>query len=238
MIRNSIGMVLCVCVVFLMSMCANADETTHEHDMDLIKVNGSATVLSEPDEARIRMKVTENTTSIIEAKKNVDKKVIKIQNMMIEAGLKESDINAANFRVYKTPKPHPRQSLPISISEPIEYTISRDVTAVVKDLTRLDQILDAAIRIGTNEVQGVDFYSSKEEELRREALERAAENAQEKAAALAAKFGRSVGAVRLIQESGGIRPVAFRAENAIAVSGFSQGEVDITAQVYVEFEIE
>ncbi|MBN2266811.1 MAG: SIMPL domain-containing protein, partial [Candidatus Babeliaceae bacterium] len=58
-----------------------------------------------------------------------------------------------------------------------------------------------------------------------------------KAKVLAGKFGCELGKVVLIQESGGVRPMPMLMERSMAATGFAQGEVEITAQVYAEFEI-
>jgi hypothetical protein len=233
--------VLAFHIIFMILVLTNAhallSDQALQPDIDLIKVNGAARVSAEPDRARINMRVFEITLSIIEAKQAVDKKVLRIQTMMIEAGLEAADIGTANFRVYETPEPYPPVHKGDEQDRVKKYTVSRDVIVVVRDLEKLDRVLDAAISLGTNEVQGVDFYSSKEDELRREALMLAAENAKAKAEALASKFGCTVGKATVIQEGGGYNPAPFMAERAMAASGFMQGEIDIEAQVYVEFEI-
>ncbi len=236
MVRKVLALVLCSVIVAGADVRAMAGEETPA--VDLIKVNGAAEVSVEPDRGRINMRVFEITQSIIEAKQAVDRKVLKIQSMMIETGLEAADIATANFRVYETPEPYPPLGKDEGQEKVKKYTVSRDVIVLVRDLEKLDRVLDAAISLGTNEVQGVDFYSSKEDTLRREALMLAAEDARAKAEALAGKFGRTLGKATVIQENSGYHPGPFMAERAMAASNFMQGEIDITAQVYVEFEIE
>ena len=69
----------------------------------------------------------------------------------------------------------------------------------LRDLIKLDTLIDRAIQTGANRQFAVTLQSSREKELREQALSMAIEDAKSQAARLAAGFGVKLGPVRSIR---------------------------------------
>ncbi|MDH4176336.1 MAG: SIMPL domain-containing protein [Thermoleophilia bacterium] len=115
-------------------------------------------------------------------------------------------------------------------------------TNVVTAETSLDDVgalIDAAVTAGANTIWGPSLSRSDQEQLYRQALEKAVADAKRKADVLAAATGRSVGRVVSIVE-GGATPgplfdrVAGAAESSVPVVS---GPQDTTATVSVTYEL-
>ena len=74
------------------------------------------------------------------------------------------------------------------------------VTVVVRDLTRLPSLLDAALEAGANNVYSLSFQSSEETSAYEQALKAAAQDALRKAALMAQAIGREAGVTLSLTE--------------------------------------
>ena len=228
------GMHLLFLLVFLCSS-AFAEEAGK-----VIKVSGTGVVSAKPDRARLHMQVTQVDRSVVAAKKTVDGRVRLVQKMLLDEGVKPAGITTSSLSVYE------ERNEPLSgagnrdVTKTTLFRVSRDITVKLEDISRLDTILDKAIDLGTNSVQNIEYYSSKIDELKLEAMRKASEDASKKAAFLARQFGCSVGKARQIEYDYRGRepqPVMYAAARAGAPS-FLQGTMDVTATVDVVYQIE
>lgn len=85
--------------------------------------------------------------------------------------------------------------------------VARNVLEVrVEGVDRVTEVIDAAVAAGASRVEGLRFELKEREQLQREALTKAVEDALARAAALAKGAGRSLGAILRIDD--GRAPVA------------------------------
>ncbi|MDD2855362.1 MAG: SIMPL domain-containing protein, partial [Desulfuromonadaceae bacterium] len=158
---------------------------------------------------------------------------------------KPIDINTSTLTVYEERNDQINRDGSGKVAKPEMYRINRDVISQIEDITKLDVILDNALKLWTNSIQNVEFYSGNAEEFRFAALAKASDDARKKAEFLANRFGCKVGKVRQIEydyKGQGPQPQFYGAASA-GLRGadslsFLQGGVDVTATVNVEFEIE
>ena len=73
------------------------------------------------------------------------------------------------------------------------YVARNTIRAEVRDMTKVGDVIDAALAGGATTIQGVNFWSSNLVEARRQGLERATANACRDAAAIARGAGRMIG---------------------------------------------
>lgn len=73
------------------------------------------------------------------------------------------------------------------------YVARNTVRAEVRDLTKVGDVIDAALAGGATQIQGVSFWASTTQAARRQALQRAIESACQDAAAIARGAGRTLG---------------------------------------------
>jgi uncharacterized protein len=117
------------------------------------------------------------------------------------------------------------------------YAASNSVS-VVTDVDDAPRLIDAAVEAGANTVSGPAMSSSNAEELYRQALAKAVDEARARAEVLARAAGRSLGAIHTIVESGGSVPIPFAARDTAEASvPIVPGTQDTTATVSVTFTL-
>ena len=104
------------------------------------------------------------------------------------------------------------------------YRIDNTVSITLRDVNLADDVILAALRVGANEVQDVEFYTSELRKYRDQARAMAMQAASEKAAALAGTAGAQTGCLINVSENTsyqyygswrGGRATAIWAQNAI-----------------------
>lgn len=119
-----------------------------------------------------------------------------------------------------------------------EYAASNSVSAV-SDVDDAAALIDAAAEAGANQIAGPGLSSSNAEQLYRQALAKAVENARLRAETLAKAAGRSLGEVTSMVESGATAPEPlYRAEaQAAGSAAIVPGEQETSATVSVTFSL-
>lgn len=208
----------------------------------VIRVSGTGTISTKPDRARIHMRVSALDVSIVSGKRAVDEKVGDVQKMLLDFGVKPIDINTSSLSVFEERNDQINPDGSGKVAKQEMYRINRDIISQIEDITKLDVILDNALKLGTNSIQNVEFYSGNADELRFTALEKASEDARKKAEFLANRFGCKLGEARQIEydykgqgpQFYGVASAGFKGGGSLS---FLQGGVDVTATVNVEYEI-
>lgn len=159
-----------------------------------IQVSGSAVVYTTPDRALIQLGVQSNGNnpdSTMNANLEEIKRVI---NAVRALGVESKDISTDYYLVYPVYEDY--NSLVIK-----GYRIDNTVSITVRDVTLADDIIVAALRVGANEVQDVQFYTSELRKYRDQARELAMKAANEKSQALASTAGVQIGCVLNVSEN-------------------------------------
>jgi len=115
----------------------------------------------------------------------------------------------------------------------------------LKDLEKIGQVSDTALKNGANQVQGPYFTHSQEEDLQRQAAVKALERARKLAEALAQASGLKVKRVVNISTRHGIRPREFALAKAAVRSASDRdvetpieiGDITFRANLTVTFEL-
>jgi uncharacterized protein YggE len=112
----------------------------------------------------------------------------------------------------------------------------------VKDIAKTGSVLDESVKAGANTGGTVRFGIADDDELSKQALKNAVQDARGKADAMAAALGVTITGVHSISEGSLSMPVAmqesFRADLAAAPAAgtpVEPGELKITAQVRVVY---
>jgi uncharacterized protein YggE len=101
------------------------------------------------------------------------------------------------------------------------YTVSNTVRAEIRRLDDIARVIDAALAKGSNQVSGLEFYSSNADDARRSAIAAAVSKARADADAMARAAGGSIGSlIELTTSVPPIRPyeVAMRSAAAAQVA--------------------
>lgn len=125
------------------------------------------------------------------------------------------------------------------------YRVEHMIAITVNNLDIVGDVLDAALKAGANQSNGVTYKSSQEKDVYLKALALAIEDAEAKADALAIASGVWLGSLEQINEMTGQGTMRYanEAKYDMAMSGASigstlmTGELDVAASVELIYEI-
>ncbi len=198
-----------------------------------LSVVGTGVVKTTPDTATISAGVV---TQAVKAANAIDANataMTKVIDALKASGVDSKDIQTAYVSV------DPRyddsgQSL-------VGYNATNSVTAKVRDLAQVGDVIDAAVAAGANSVSGPSLSRDDQDQLYRDALEDAVAKARLKATTLARAAGRSLGEIRSLSEetvgSGPIAYDAYAAKAPVASTPIEPGTTEVTASVRVVFAL-
>jgi uncharacterized protein YggE len=226
-----------------------------------ITVTGKSEVRFVPDEVVLTLVVETFHENLAKARLLSDNKVTGITGIVRDYGVRPGHIQTG--RMHINPKLKNRWK-----DEEVEgYYITKLITLTIKDMFRFDDILTDIIKLGASNIQGIKFRNSEIHKYRKEAVTLAVQAAENKAAAMTARLGQTLGnplkivenysgdVAQLPQGVGGYRyragyvldgvilSDAFNAaasydENLVSASGaLAPGQLTINASVTVEFEL-
>jgi len=177
-----------------------------------ITVLGVATVTAQPDEALVTLGVHTQAGSAEAVLNENAAKMQKVLDALRNAGLGDNDLATTSVSLYPM-YGNDGQSV-------TGYQADDQIQATIRDLSKVGNVIDAAVSAGANMASGVTFQLSEQNQGQSQALARAIENAKVKADAMAAAAGAAVGEVVTISEATattpGPYPMYAGAEDAVA----------------------
>lgn len=211
-----------------------------EPPLRVVSVTGSGTAMGTPDIAYVQLGVEVKDTSPSEAAAaNADK-----MNAVVAAikalGVADKDIRTANYNIW-IEQVYDKEGQPTGV---VYYHVVNNVIVTVRDIDKVGELLEKTVAAGANQVGGVSFSVSDPTALRREARDKAMVDAKARAAQLAEGLGFKLGRVQSVSEYAGEQPTPVRVPALVEWAGgagappISGGELTITVQVSVNFEIE
>lgn len=216
---------------------AKAGEATQPTPRTL-SVSGSAKVYLTPDIAYITIGVHTENADPKEAVASNNAQAQAIKDAIMALGVAEEDIQTTNFSIYPSQQYSPEGQLTGTI-----YMVDNSVTVTVRDLSKIGDILGAAVAAGANSISGIQFDVADKEAAVSQARTAAVENAQKIAEELAADAGVTLGEIQSLNYYGGY-PIPIMegkggggAYAAPAEVPVSPGQLTITADVNVVYEI-
>ncbi|MEM7429335.1 MAG: SIMPL domain-containing protein [Pseudomonadota bacterium] len=233
-----LGMSLVLVLSLFFSTATNAADRT-------ITVTGKGTRTAAPDIAVVTLGVVSEARTAREALSRNTGSMQALKQTLTGQGVAEEDLQTSNFSVqprYVYPK---RQAN--GAQQPpriVGYTVSNQLTGVMRDLDKLGEILDAAVSTGSNQIHSLRFSIDKPQPLRDEARKIAVARAVAKAKLLTEAAGVRLGQIMAIREAGGSRPPvpvararAFASEAAAAPVPVARGEQEVSAQVTITWQL-
>eukprot|EP00764_Aduncisulcus_paluster_P010391 gnl/Carplike_NY0171/3606_a4873_347.p1 GENE.gnl/Carplike_NY0171/3606_a4873_347~~gnl/Carplike_NY0171/3606_a4873_347.p1 ORF type:complete len:249 (-),score=26.69 gnl/Carplike_NY0171/3606_a4873_347:120-866(-) len=204
-----------------------------------LQVNGEGSVTVTPDMAYINIGVETQDKDASKAQEENAKLMTQVKKAIMDAGVKEKDMQTMNYSIYKT-----YNYLKDSEREEV-YRASNTLKVTVYDLDNLGDLIDVASKSGANQISSIQFTVQDEEAYYQEALVLAMENAKGKANAILGTMNKKAGMPVRISESsygGGILrdtgAIAFsaKAEDMNYSTPIQAGDIEVTANVSVEYD--
>ncbi|VAW10387.1 hypothetical protein MNBD_ALPHA09-2257 [hydrothermal vent metagenome] len=155
-------------------------------------------------------------------------------------GIADRDLQTSSFSVFPRYYSEPKSRKPARI---VGYTVSNQLTVIIRDLSELGRVLDAVVSQGANQISGPTFGFDDPEKLRDIARARAAADASRKAKLYAEALGVTLGPIVSISEAGNFspRPTPMAARMEMDRSRpvpIEAGELGLNARVNVVWEIQ
>ncbi|MCV9878321.1 oxidative stress defense protein [Brenneria izbisi] len=207
-----------------------------------IVTSGTASVDATPDMARLAIEVSVSSKDAADAKKQVDARVAQYFDFLGKNGIEKKDINAANLRTQPE-----YDYLKTGGSVLKGYRAVRQVEVTLRQLDKLNELLDGALKAGLNEIRTVDLGVTNPENYRDEARKKAIEQATAQAQSLAQGFNAKLGPIYSIRyhvANYQPMPVArmFKTADAAvqseAAQTYEQQTIHFDDQVDVVFELQ
>lgn len=211
-----------------------------------ITVEGVGEVRAAPDMATISSGVTTQGATAREALDANTAAMAELVATLRQSGIAARDIQTSGFSVspdyvYSDERDASGYPRPPRING---YQVMNTVTVAVRDLPTLGAILDRAVTVGANTINGVSFSVADPSELYNQARQSAFANARQKAELYAAAAGGSLEELQSISESQGFnqpQPMpmyAMRAEADQATVPVEAGELSFSINVTVQWELD
>lgn len=203
-----------------------------------ITVVGEGTVAVEPDVATVQIGVDMTADTADEARAEVAKVMNAIQASLAQLKIAKQDIQTSGFSIY-VERPAKPDGTP---SDQVIYHVNNSVSVNIRDLSKVGDVLEAAIAAGANNIYGVNFSVDNPDQVMGEARSKAAEDARARAEELAALHGLTVGEVISISEVIDGNAVPLESINARFAAGggvgqIAPGELEMTARLQVVYAI-
>ena len=205
----------------------------------LVKTTGTAELKVTPDQAVIQLGVEHQSARAKNAKTAVATASRKILAALKGLGIDDKDIQTDYL--YLRPMIDYRKGLRIT-----NFTAEQSLSVKVRDLSKLDDVMDAVMSAGANNIGGIEYQSSELRKYKDEARDAAAKAAREKADALAQALGNQIGktySIEEVQQSEGYYAYGgFAANTAMEVDkarapSTAPGELTVKASVIVSFDL-
>ena len=213
------------------AMAADGDKTAER----FVSVSATGSVGAEPDLATISTGVVVEADTAKEALARNTAVMTKLIEGLKALGIAPTDIQTTAVNV-EPRYVQAKDGRPTTISG---YRVINQVRLTVHEVKRLGEILDGAIVLGANQVNGIAFDVSNAEALKDEARKQAIANARRRAELYATAAGAQLGSVLTISEdtSSGPRPMPMARTAMAGPVPIEAGTRTLTVEVRVAYAL-
>ena len=160
----------------------------------VVVVTGDGVVKVAPDQAFVTFAVENRSKNFKDAQTQNATTMSNVHSRLLALGLPKDAIRTLSYDL------HLESDWVNGRQVPRGYLARNTIEARVDDITRVGEIIDAAIGAGANSVHNVRFDLKQRDALEREALKRATADARARAESAAAGVGGTIGRVLRVEE--------------------------------------
>lgn len=233
--------VVVILAVLFAALLPARSQDVREPGRRTVTVRGAGSVSAIPDQLRLSVQILTRGESASTAMTEAGKRATAVLALLKGYGVEEKDIRTSRVGVTAVYDYEKRiQPPPI-----IGYNGTNEFTVLFrqKQMERVGEFLDRAVTAGASNFGGLSYESSRQRELEREALAKAADDARARADVLAKQLGATLGSVFSIDETPA--SLARRQKSVSATQEFQSqaaapvmtGELNIAVTVDVVFEL-
>jgi uncharacterized protein YggE len=207
----------------------------------VVRVVGTSDVSVVPDRAVIAIGVEKQNASAQLAKQAADGAARRLLSALGGNGIEEKDIQTTFLSLQ--PQFNYRKGMRISY-----FVAEQTMSITVRDLTRLDAVLESLIKAGGNRIDSIYYETSDLRKYRDQARDLAVKAAREKAQALAHALGQEIGkaySIEEVPEPANDISTALMSNSSLALDSRTRtagpstaaGQKKISASVVVSFDL-
>jgi len=225
--------------LLLMLMCVAAAAGQQEKtESRTVQVHGTGTIMTTPDQIRLNVQVSTRAESAAEAMKEASRKTADVLALLKGFGVDPRDLQTSRVTVSAI-LDYQRNIQPPPV---IGYSGVNEFTVLFRNklMDKVGEFLDKAAALGVTNFGGLMYESSAQRDLEREALKKAAADAEARAGVLAKELGAALGRVMNVSESMVSPAPVMRTgmmDATAAAAPVMTGELAINAQVTATFEL-
>jgi uncharacterized protein YggE len=207
----------------------------------MLVVNGNAQVMAAPDQAIVRLGIVRQSANAQAAQEQANAVGQEILNAIRRLGIAPQQVQTS--RLILSPVYAPRTPESRDAPRIVAYNATNSVAVRVEDLSLVGSVIDAGLKAGANQLDGVQFGLKNDLPSREQALKEAVQEARSKAQVMADAL--RVNLVEVIEATeGGVsilpqaEQVAFAARLAAAPeTPVAPGQIQVQANVTIRYRI-
>lgn len=210
-----------------------------------VRVGGEATVNVAPDQAIVRFGIVSEAKTAEEARAQNAEASKNAMNAVRALDVPDSQMRMESLRLQPQWEYNPNTER----REQTGYEASRQVIVELRDLEQLPRLVTRVVQQGANRLEGINYELADRDSVRNEALQMAAQQAQDKAKLLAHSLRAELGPVQQVteQDLGVDRPSprvqmqfakAAQEEAEPEPDAYAAGEIEVRANVEVIFALQ
>ncbi len=223
----------------LLSACAPTLTSQPAPAQRTLTVSGAGQVSLKPDIAYIYVGVHTEMPSAAEAVAENNQKTQKLIEALQAAGVEAKDIQTTNFSIWQN-----TQYGPDGKPTTTNYAVDNTVYLTVRNLEKLGDLLDSAVKAGANNINSIQFDVADKTAALSEARAAAVKTAKTQADELAAAAGVSLGEIQSLQYFDASPAPVFDGKGmgggggvANAAVPITPGQMQLTVTVTLAYEI-
>lgn len=203
-----------------------------------LTVTGHGEVRLDPDVATVTLGVQTRRPEVASAVSENNR----VANAILEAargvGVANADMQTSYFSVYAQPE---YDEFGVLTNE-VTYWVDNNLTVRLRDVSRLSQLLQAAVDAGATTIYGVEFTIAETGAAEDEARQQAIADARQRAEQTAGNAGLTLGEPLTINAGTFAPPPVFYGEGAFGLGGgggppISTGSSSVTADVTITYVV-
>ncbi|SOC80367.1 hypothetical protein SAMN06296241_1916 [Salinimicrobium sediminis] len=217
-------------ILLLLVMLMGA-ATFAQEEQNTVSVIGTGTVNIIPDKVLINSRIEHTGKSAVEVKKQNDNVVNDVIRYLKSQGIASENIQTEYIRLNKEFNYNTKDTF---------YSANQAISIELQDLKKYEDIMSGLLNSGLNRIDGIEFMTSKKEELQSEARKKAVLDAQMKAKEYAEALGQEIGkAIRISEiQTDHYQPV-YRVmemkQDSSEQETIAPGEMEVRVKVNVDF---
>ncbi len=220
-----------------------AGSTTGERTITVVGIGKAS---GKPDIAHVTVGIETQAPLLQKAVDDNKSKMTALLDTLKKLGLADKDIRTSNYRVYTERTTPPAAPVATeggaSNTDQMIYHVTNQVDVVVRDVSKLGDVLDQAVAAGANNIYGVNFSVEDTAKLEADARTNAVADAKARAQSLAQLSGVQLSDVMSVSEviSNPVYPMDYNSAKGMGGGGSTPvqpGELEISTSIQVTYAV-